>query len=62
MRALTPITSAPIRIKPSSEADALLARRPDDPFFLELKGQILLEGGRPKEAIARLRRAVAKRA
>lgn len=45
--------------KANAEADALLATAPDDPFFLELKGQILLESGRPKEAIAPLRRAVA---
>jgi predicted Zn-dependent protease len=30
---------------------------PDDPYFLELKGQILLEAGKPAEAIASLRRA-----
>ena len=36
---------------------ALLATSPHDPFFLELKGQILLEGGKPKEAIASLREA-----
>lgn len=41
------------------EADALLAKSPDDPFYLELKGQILLEGGNPKAAIPLLRRAVA---
>jgi predicted Zn-dependent protease len=46
--------------KANAEADALLAIAPDDPFFLELKGQILLEGGHPKEAIAPLRKAVAK--
>jgi predicted Zn-dependent protease len=38
----------------------LLKASPDDPFFLELKGQILLEGGRPAEAIAPLRLAVAR--
>lgn len=43
--------------KAESEADALLARDPHDPFFLELKGQILLEGGKPAEAIAPLREA-----
>ena len=48
--------------KANAEADALLATAPDDPFFLELKGQILLEGGQPKEAIAPLRKAVAERA
>lgn len=45
--------------KAEREADSLLAMSPDDPFFLELKGQILLEGGKPKEAIAPLRKAVA---
>jgi predicted Zn-dependent protease len=45
--------------KANAEADALLATAPDDPFFLELKGQILLESGRPKDAIAPLRKAVA---
>jgi predicted Zn-dependent protease len=44
--------------KAKSEADALLATDPDDPFFLELKGQILLEGGKPAEAIPPLREAV----
>ena len=43
--------------KAIAEADALLATSPHDPFFLELKGQILLEGGKPKEAIAILREA-----
>jgi predicted Zn-dependent protease len=36
----------------------LLAKDPNDPFFLELKGQILLEGGKPTEAIPVLRQAV----
>jgi len=44
--------------KARAEADALLKTKPDDPFFLELKGQILLEGGEPKAAIAPLREAV----
>jgi predicted Zn-dependent protease len=44
--------------KAEAEADALLAKDPHDPFFLELKGQILLEDGKPKEAIAPLREAV----
>ena len=43
--------------KALSEADALLATNPHDPFFLELKGQILLEGGKPREAIPALREA-----
>ncbi|HEV2866273.1 MAG TPA: M48 family metalloprotease [Allosphingosinicella sp.] len=41
------------------ETDALLADHPDDPYFLELKGQILLESGRPREALESLRTAVA---
>ena len=40
------------------EVDALLESRPGDPYFLELKGQILLESGRPREALAALREAV----
>ena len=43
--------------KANAEADALLAKDPHDPFFLELKGQILLEGGKPKDAIPVLREA-----
>ena len=45
------------RDKALSEAEALLASNPHDPFFLELKGQILLESGKPAEAIAPLREA-----
>ena len=45
--------------KAASETDALLAANPRDPFFLELKGQVLLEGGHPKDAIPPLRQAVA---
>ena len=43
--------------KAMAETDALLATAPDDPYFLELKGQILLESGKPAEALAPLRRA-----
>src|SRR6478672_6660478 len=43
--------------KAESEANALLATDPHDPFFLELQGQILLESGKPKEALAPLREA-----
>lgn len=39
------------------EADELLKTAPHDPYFLELKGQILLEGGKPAEAIEPLREA-----
>lgn len=44
--------------KAIAEADALLAAVPHDPYFEELKGQILLENGRPKEALPLLRDAV----
>jgi predicted Zn-dependent protease len=43
--------------KALAEAAALLKHDPDDPYFLELKGQILLESGKPQEALASLRRA-----
>lgn len=43
--------------KALAEADALLAVDPDDPYFLELKGQVLLESGKPEEALVPLRRA-----
>jgi predicted Zn-dependent protease len=38
--------------------DALLAERPDDPYFWELKGQMLFENGRGGEALAPYRKAV----
>ena len=43
--------------KALAEADALLASEPDNPYFLELKGQVLLESGKPREALDPLRRA-----
>ena len=43
--------------KALGEADALLAKAPEDPYFLELKGQILLEAGRPLDALPPLRHA-----
>lgn len=42
----------------AAEADALLRIAPNDPYYLELKGQILLESGRVREAIEPLRQAV----
>ncbi|MCG2839681.1 M48 family metalloprotease [Sandaracinobacter sp. RS1-74] len=64
-------TSAPARVarayafhklaepeKAVSEVDALLKTLPDDPYLLELKGQVLLESGHVKEAIPPLRQAV----
>jgi predicted Zn-dependent protease len=38
--------------------DALLAERPNDPYFHELRGQVLLENGRVPEAIESYQRAV----
>jgi predicted Zn-dependent protease len=38
--------------------DALLAEQPDNPYFWELKGQILFEEGRPEEAIGAHQRSV----
>jgi len=38
--------------------DELIRDRPSNPYFHELKGQTLLEWGKPREAIAELRRAV----
>ncbi len=43
--------------KAIAESDALIAQAPRDPYFLELKGQVLLEAGRPAEALDTLRRA-----
>lgn len=43
--------------KAMAESDSLLAAAPNDPYFLELKGQVLLEAGRPREALGPLRRA-----
>ena len=43
----------------AQEVDELLKLRPEDPYFLELKGQVMLESGRPKEALESLRKAVA---
>jgi predicted Zn-dependent protease len=45
--------------KALAEARSLLAEAPDDPYFLEIYGQILLESGRPQEALAPLQKAVA---
>ncbi|MGQ3045087.1 MAG: tetratricopeptide repeat protein, partial [Brevundimonas aurantiaca] len=38
--------------------DALLGEQPDNPYFWELKGQILFEEGRPGDAIAAHQRSV----
>ncbi len=42
-----------------ASADQLIALRPEDPYYWELKGQILLESGRGREAVEPYRQAVA---
>jgi predicted Zn-dependent protease len=40
------------------QIDSLIQAEPKNPYFHELKGQALLEGGKPAEAIAPLHRAI----
>ena len=40
------------------QIDDLIQAQPNNPYFYELKGQALLEGGHPAEAVAPLRQAV----
>lgn len=42
-----------------AETEALIASDPDDPYFLELDGQILLEAGKASDAMVPLRKATA---
>ncbi|GAB4224560.1 MAG: M48 family metalloprotease [Kiloniellaceae bacterium] len=44
--------------KALAEIDALLVEKPDDPYFRELKGQMLLEHGRVAEAVPEYEAAV----
>src|SRR5213080_1270758 len=41
-----------------AQIDGLVQVQPNNPYFHELRGQALLEGGKPAEAIAPLRKAV----
>jgi predicted Zn-dependent protease len=41
-----------------AQIDGLIAQQPNNPYFYEVRGQALLEGGKPAEAIAPLRKAV----
>lgn len=41
-----------------AQIDALIQLQPANPYFYELRGQALLEGGKPAEAIVPLRKAV----
>lgn len=43
--------------KADAETQALVAAAPHDPYFLEVRGQILLESGQPKAALEPLREA-----
>ncbi len=45
--------------KARAAIDELIAARPDDPYYLELKGQFLLEAGQAAEAADAYRQAVA---
>ncbi len=40
-----------------TQIDELIQVQPNNPYFYELKGQALLEGGKPADAVAPLRRA-----
>jgi predicted Zn-dependent protease len=42
-----------------AQIDGLIQLQPNNPYFYELRGQALLEGGKPAEAIAPLRKAAA---
>jgi predicted Zn-dependent protease len=42
-----------------TQIDGLIQLQPNNPYFYELRGQALLEGGRPAEAIAPLHKALA---
>ncbi|WJR75152.1 M48 family metalloprotease [Bradyrhizobium sp. NP1] len=41
-----------------AQIDALIAKEPNNPYFYELRGQALLEAGRPAEAIPALHKAM----
>jgi predicted Zn-dependent protease len=41
-----------------NQIDSLIQTQPNNPYFYELRGQALLEGGKPTEAIPALRKAV----
>jgi predicted Zn-dependent protease len=56
-RAIATYRHADLRVA-VGQIDALIAAQPNNPYFHELKGQALLEGGKPDEAIAPLHRAI----
>jgi predicted Zn-dependent protease len=42
-----------------TQIDSLIQTQPNNPYFYELRGQALIDGGKPAEAIPALRKAVA---
>jgi predicted Zn-dependent protease len=56
-RAIMTYRHADLRVA-IGQIDALIAAQPNNPYFHELKGQAYLEGGKPDEAVAPLRRAI----
>ncbi|MGA9501887.1 MAG: M48 family metalloprotease, partial [Pseudolabrys sp.] len=56
-RAISTYRNADLR-QAIAQIDGLIQVEPHNPYFYELKGQALLEGGHPAEAVAPLRQAV----
>ena len=56
-RAIATYRHADLRVA-IGQIDGLIQAQPNNPYFYELKGQALLEGGKPAEAIAPLQRAI----
>jgi predicted Zn-dependent protease len=56
-RAISAYRSADLR-QALTQIDGLIQAQPNNPYFYELKGQALLEGGHATEAVAPLRQAV----
>jgi predicted Zn-dependent protease len=56
-RAIATYRHADMRVA-VAQIDGLIQAQPNNPYFYELKGQALLEGGKPAEAIAPLQRAI----
>lgn len=55
-RAISAYRHSDLRLA-TAQIDGLIQSQPGNPYFYELKGQALLEGGRPAEAVAPLRQA-----
>jgi len=56
-RAIATYRHADLRVA-IGQIDGLIQAQPNNPYFYELKGQALLEGGKPAEAIAPLQHAI----